>query len=129
MRVLREEERAGGVLGGAVLDDGLRDGEDVRVVEAGVERGAAMAGGTEADALRGDAGVGVVGVEGGDQARDVDQAVGGGEMAGRVGERVGDRVRGHGRKHTAWMRKAEWTGWGWSKSKNGRQQVPRLRSE
>jgi len=30
-----EEERAGGFLLGAELDDGLRDGEDVGVVEAG----------------------------------------------------------------------------------------------
>jgi len=47
-----------------------------------------MAGSAERYALRGDGGVGVVGVEGRDQAGDVDEAVGGGEMAGRVGERV-----------------------------------------
>ena len=41
--VLGEEEGAGGVLGGAVLDDGLGDGEDVRVVEAVVQRAASMA--------------------------------------------------------------------------------------
>jgi hypothetical protein len=35
--VFGEEEGAGGFLRGAVLDDGLRDGEDVRVVEAAVE--------------------------------------------------------------------------------------------
>ena len=82
--VLREEERPGGVLRGAVLDDSLRDGEDVRVVEAGVQREPRWPDVPKADALRGDAGVGVVGVEGRDQPRDVDQAVGAGEMAGRV---------------------------------------------
>ena len=52
--VLREEERAGDVFGGAVLDDGLGDGGDVVVVEGGGEGAAAMAGGAEGDALGGD---------------------------------------------------------------------------
>jgi hypothetical protein len=80
----------------AVLDDGLGDGEDVLVVEAGGERRTAMAGGAEVDALRGNAGVGVVGIEGCDQAREIHEAVGGCEMAGGVELDVG----GHGRKHT-----------------------------
>ena len=52
--VFGEEEGAGGVLGGAVLDDGLGDGGDVVVVEAGGEGAAAMTGGAEGDALGGD---------------------------------------------------------------------------
>ena len=43
MRVLREEERAGDGLAAAVIDDGLRDGGDVVVVEGAVKRAAAMA--------------------------------------------------------------------------------------
>src|SRR5882757_5951420 len=51
--VFGEEEGAGGVLGGAVLDDGLGDGGDVVVVEAGGEGVAAMTGGSEGDTLGG----------------------------------------------------------------------------
>jgi len=43
-----------------------------------------VAAGSEADALGRVFGVGVVGVEGRDEARQVDQLVGGGEMAGSV---------------------------------------------
>ena len=52
-------------------DDGrlVGDGEDVVVVEGSFERGAAVAGGSETDALGGDGGVGAQGVEGGDEAR------------------------------------------------------------
>src|SRR5260370_42057166 len=71
--VFGEEERAGGVLGGAVFDNGLGDGGDVVVVEGGGEGAATMAGGAEGDALGGDVGVGVQGVVGGDEAGDVDQ--------------------------------------------------------
>ena len=82
--VLGEEERAGGVLRGAVLDDGLGDGGDVGVVEGSLAL-AAVAGGSEGDALGGDGGVGVEGVVGGDEAREVDEVGGGGELAGGVG--------------------------------------------
>src|SRR5260370_22526050 len=72
--VFGEEERAGGVLGGAVFNDGLGDSGDVVVVERGGEGTAAMAGGAEGDALSpseharrgprlgGDGGVGMRGV-------------------------------------------------------------------
>jgi hypothetical protein len=86
--ILREEERAGGLLRRAVLDDGLRNGEDVRVVEAAVERGAAMPGGAEADALGGVLGVRMVRVEGGDERGQLHELVRGGEVAGRVEQRV-----------------------------------------
>ena len=49
--VFGEEDGAESVLGGAVLDDGLGDGGDVVVVEAGSEGRAAMAGGSEGYAL------------------------------------------------------------------------------
>ena len=61
-----------------------------------------MATGAEGYALRGDAGVGVVGVEGRDERGDVDEVVGGGEVAGGVGLGVGGGG-GHGRKHTGSM--------------------------
>ena len=69
----------------AVLDDGLGDGGDVVVVEGWREGAAAMAGGSEGDALGGIGGVGVEGVVGGDEAREVDQIFGKGELARLVG--------------------------------------------
>ena len=57
----------------AVVADGLGDGGDVVFVEGGVEGAAAMAGGSEGDALGGDGGVGVERVVGGDETREVDQ--------------------------------------------------------
>ncbi len=84
--VLREEEGARGVLVAAVVDDGLGDGGDVVVVEGGVEGAAAMSRGSEGYALGGDVCVGVKRVEGGDEAGDVDEGVGAGELAGLVGE-------------------------------------------
>ena len=83
--VFGEEEGAGGVLGGAVLDDGLGDGGDVVVVEGGGEGAAAMAGGSEGDALGGDGGVGMEGVVGGDEAGDVDEVFGQGWWPGVLG--------------------------------------------
>ena len=83
--VFGEEERAGGVLGCAVFDDGLGDGGDVVFVEGGVEGGAAMAGGAEGDALGGVGGVGVEGVVGGDEAGEIDQVGGERKLAGLVG--------------------------------------------
>ena len=73
--VFGEEEGAGGVLGGAVFDDGLGDGGDVVVVEGGGEGAAAVAGGAEGDALGGDGGVGMEGVVGGDEAGEVDRGL------------------------------------------------------
>jgi hypothetical protein len=82
--VFGEEEGAGGVLGGAVLDDGLGDGGDVVVVEGGGEGAAAMAGGAEGDTLSRHGGVGVQGVVGGDEAGDIDQIFGQGRLSGLV---------------------------------------------
>ena len=63
-----------------------------------------MAAGSEGDALRGVFGVGVVGVEGGEQARQVHELVGRGEVAGGVDERVcRDRER-HAEKDRTGMR-------------------------
>ena len=73
------------MLGGAVLNNGLGDGGDVIVVEGGVKGGAAVPGGAEGDALGGNGGVGVEGVEGGDEAGNVDEGFGEGELAGCVG--------------------------------------------
>jgi hypothetical protein len=82
--VFGEEEGAGGVLGGAVLDDGLGDGGDVVVVEAGGEGAAAMAGGAEGYTLGGDGWVRMQAVIGGDEAGDVDQVFGERRLAGLV---------------------------------------------
>ena len=72
------------MLGGAVFDDGLGDGGDVVVVEAGGEGAAAMAGGAEGNALGGEGGIGVQGVVGGDEAGDVDEVFGEWRLAGLV---------------------------------------------
>ncbi len=85
MGVLGEEEGAGDVFLLAVVDDGLGDGGDVGVVEGGLEGAAAVAGGSEGDALGGDGGVGAEGVVGGDEAGDVDEVGGEGRLAGGVG--------------------------------------------
>ena len=76
-------------LGGAVFDDGLGDGGDVVVVEGGGEGAAAMAGGAEGDALGGDGGVGMEGVEGGDEAGNVDEGAGEGSWPGMLAGSVG----------------------------------------
>ena len=52
VRVLAEEQRAGDRVLAAVFAHRLHDGEDVRFVEAALERAAAMAAGAERDALR-----------------------------------------------------------------------------
>ena len=84
VRILCDEDGAGDAVDGAVLDDGLRDGGDVVVVEAGEERTAAVAGGSERDLLRGDSDVRMQRVVGGDEARNVDERVWRGELAGGV---------------------------------------------
>ncbi len=76
MRVLGEKERPGGLLRGAVLDDGLRDGGNVIVIERSLECGAAMAGSAEGHALRGDAGIRMQRVVRGDQVGELDELVG-----------------------------------------------------
>src|SRR5438270_10842678 len=74
--VFGEKEGAGGVLAGAVLDDGLRDGGDVVIVEGGGKGTAAMAGGAEGYALGGFGGLRMEGVIGSDEAGDVDEVFG-----------------------------------------------------
>jgi len=83
--VFGEEERAGGVLGGTVLDDGLGDGGDVVVVEGGGEGAAAVAGGAEGYALGGIRGVRMESVVGGDEAGEIDQICGIWKVAGLIG--------------------------------------------
>ena len=83
--ILGEEEGASGFLCGAVFDDGLGDGGDVVVVECGVEGAATMTRGSERYALGGDIHVGVEGVEGGDEAGDVNEGVRVGKVAGLIG--------------------------------------------
>ena len=58
VRVESQKQRPVDALLSAVIADRLSDRQDVRLVEARVERAAAMSGGTEGDALRGDARVG-----------------------------------------------------------------------
>lgn len=79
--VCGEEERAGGALLLAVVADGLGDSEDVVFVERGGHGRAAVAGGAEGDALGGDGDVGLQRVVIGDQARDVGEMGGVGQLA------------------------------------------------
>src|SRR5262249_5492452 len=65
------------------LDDGLRDGEDVRLGERTLRRGAAMAAGAEADQLLGVVDVGPALVVVALQFRDVDQQLGGRGLSGK----------------------------------------------
>ena len=73
VRVGADEERAGDALRRAVLHDGLRDGEDVVLVERGVEGGAAVAGRAERHALLGDRDIRFLLVVGPDEGLHVDQ--------------------------------------------------------
>ncbi|MCY1420473.1 hypothetical protein D9M71_360950 [compost metagenome] len=73
MGIDADEHRAVDAFGLAVQADGLADGQDVMFVEAQVERAAPVAGGTEGHALGGDRGIGLAGVIGGQQSRDIDQ--------------------------------------------------------
>src|SRR5680860_573987 len=59
MGVLSQEQRAVDALRAPVPADGLRGGQDVPLVERSRRRGPAVAGGAEADALLGLAGVGL----------------------------------------------------------------------
>ncbi len=76
-------ERAVDAPPGAVVGDGLGDGGDVVVVEAAGRRCAAVARGAEADPLERVGRVGVGGVIGRDEARDVDESFAWGRLAGQ----------------------------------------------
>ena len=80
-----EEERTRVALAGAVLHNGLGNGEDVVLVKGGMERGPAVTAGAEADLLAGIAWIRVQRVIRGDQARQVDERVQAGQLAGLVG--------------------------------------------
>ena len=71
-------QRAGDACGLAVLGDGLRDGDDVGLVERGLQGGAAVAGRAEAHALLGDVDVGDDVIVLADDFVDVDQISWGG---------------------------------------------------
>ena len=73
VRVHPHEERTVNPLCLAIQANGLRDGQDVRLVETAFERRAAVSRRPERDALRRDGGVGMLGVVCGHQSRDVDQ--------------------------------------------------------
>src|SRR5579871_2749166 len=75
MRVEADEQRPIDAVLPAVLADCLRDGEDMRLVETCLGRGAPVPGSAEGHALRREGGVGPFGVIGGDQARDVDEII------------------------------------------------------
>ncbi len=76
MGVEADEQRAVDALGFAVQADGLADGEHVPFVEAQFERAAPVPGGTEGDALGGDRCIGLAGVIGRNQSRDIYQQLG-----------------------------------------------------
>ena len=75
MGVAADEQRAGGPLRGAVLDDRLRGGQDVGLVERRVEAGTPMPGRPEGDLLIDVVGVGHHRVIGGDHLGHVDEVV------------------------------------------------------
>ena len=80
--VAAEEQRPVVALRLPVLADGLGGGQDVRLVEGGVEGRPAVPGGAEGDLLGGLGRVGLDRVVGGDQRGDVDQVGGGGGLTG-----------------------------------------------
>ena len=71
MGILRDEQRAGRDLLAPVLADGLRDSDDVCLIEGSAERGATMAGRAEAYPLRANVGMRPVRVVERDEPRDV----------------------------------------------------------
>jgi len=77
-----DEQRAVEALLRAVFADGLRGGQDVRLVEGRVEAGAPMAGGAEGDLLRGVGRIGLDGVVRGDERGHVHQVAGLGGLSG-----------------------------------------------
>src|SRR5436853_2598234 len=89
MRIAPEEERATdpGLL--AVAADGLGHGQDVGLIEGGVEGGAPVAGGTEGDALGGERWVGLHVVVGRVQSVQIHEL-------GRVRQAAVGGIRRHG---------------------------------
>ena len=71
--VAADKQRTVDALGGAVFDDRSGDGDDVRFVELGVQRGAAVTRGAECDALSHVGRVGDDVVVSGDDIVDVDE--------------------------------------------------------
>ena len=95
--VLAQKQRAVDALARAVLADGLRDGEDVGLVEAAAQGRAAMAAGAEAHELRGVVSVGLSGVVLALEVSEVHQEFTRRGVAGERGERVSFGSR-HGRR-------------------------------
>ena len=85
MRVHAEEEGAVDAGGLAVVADGLRDGGDVGVVEACLQRRAAVAGCSEGDLLVGDGDVRRVRIVSADEIRNVENELLGDGLAGERG--------------------------------------------
>src|SRR6476646_350302 len=86
MGVPTDEERPVEALRGAVVDDGLRRGEDVVLVEGGAQARATVARRAERDLLVGVVDVRVPVVVGADEGVDVDEVLG---LGGLTGARVG----------------------------------------
>ncbi len=82
MCVFADIERTGDALGSAVLDDGLRRGGDVRIIERRIQAGPAMSGGTENHLLVGIAGVRDEVVVRADDCVDVDEVFRKSRLAG-----------------------------------------------
>jgi len=74
--VAADEEGPGDALLGAILDDRLRDGEDVRLVERRRQARAAVPRGAEGDALRRFVDVRNIAVVGADEVINVDEVFG-----------------------------------------------------
>ena len=86
MRVTADEQRPGGAVRGAVLDDGLSDRQDVGLVECSVERRAAVTRRAERHLLGDVVGIGFDRVVGRHQMGQIDKVFGLGRLTGtRVG--------------------------------------------
>ena len=86
MCVTADEQRPGGALGGAIFDDGLGDGQDVRLVERSVERRAAVTRSAERHLLSDVVRIGLDRVVRSDQVGQIDEVFGLGRLTGtRVG--------------------------------------------
>ena len=79
--VFAQKQGTGHALGPTHVAHGLGDGQNVRFVEAGVQRRAAVAGGAERDFFSRAIGIGGQGIIGSDQGRNVDQALRAGQPA------------------------------------------------
>ncbi|KAF5034809.1 hypothetical protein DSECCO2_592160 [anaerobic digester metagenome] len=89
-----EKKRPGDALPGAVVADGLRRGQDVGLVEGGVEGTAAMARSAEGDALQGIGRIGGKGIVGGDEPGHVDEQEPGRRLAGQGADGHGESSLG-----------------------------------